>query len=150
MNQIGDEGVAELAGALQQKPNPPLTNLSLFGAGISSAGVAVLANSLKTNSTLYQLDLSGNSCGNEGTAALAEAIETNQQSGLGVLLLSEAHVCDEGAQALSKAIEANPNLTTVDVYGNDDVSPEVLAAIGTAVKANQKKKAAAAAEAASS
>ena len=97
----------------------------------------------------------------------ADAIATNQDSTLGVLLLSECHLGNNGAQALAQAslsmfetflfqfessqvkpilvfslqaIESNPNLTTVDCYGNDEVTPEVMASINKAVKENQKKK----------
>ena len=66
----GYVGLAEIAGALEQTPNPPLQNVSFYGAGITGAGMVVLANALKTNTTLYQLDLSSNSCGDDGPSAL--------------------------------------------------------------------------------
>ena len=60
MNELGDEGAAAIAKALEG--NTSLTHLALPNNGLTAGGVATLMAALKGNSTLETLDLGCAAC----------------------------------------------------------------------------------------
>jgi Ran GTPase-activating protein (RanGAP) involved in mRNA processing and transport len=132
-NPIGDAGAAEVARAL--KTNRTLQTISLSAAGIGAAGATALASAIKQNSTLTSLDLASNNLG-AGAVAMAQALAGN--SALAVLLIGDCHIDEEGGAALSEVLASNQALTTVDVFGNDAIAPETVAAISSAATRNRK------------
>ena len=75
--RIGDEGAFELARALASESGIGVVKLSLVDQAIGVAGLAELAETLKTHPVLMSLDVGGNPIGKQGAAILAEALQVN-------------------------------------------------------------------------
>ena len=75
--RIGDEGAFELARALASESGMGVVKLSLVDQAIGVAGLAELAETLKTHPVLMSLDVGGNPIGKPGAAILAEALQVN-------------------------------------------------------------------------
>ena len=75
--RIGDEGAFELARALASESGIGVVKLSLVDQAIGVAGLAELAETLKTHPVLMSLDVGGNPIGKPGAAILAEALQVN-------------------------------------------------------------------------
>ena len=78
-NRIGDEGAAEIAGALVA--NKTLTLLNLSHNLIGDEGVEELAEALSANGTLVTLDLRANKITARGGALLDKAQQTGRARG---------------------------------------------------------------------
>jgi hypothetical protein len=59
---------------------------------------------------------------------------------LSVLLLGDSHIGNSGAKRMVQTMDKNSTLTTVDVFGNDDIGTEVTRELEDAVRRNQKAK----------
>ncbi|KAK1735803.1 leucine-rich repeat protein [Skeletonema marinoi] len=130
-NEIDNEGVVALAGAL--KENATLTTLNLRLTQIGKEGAIALAEALKKNTTLTTLELLNNKIGNEGAIALAEALKKNTT--LTELDLGSNGIGKEGAIALAEALKENTTLTTMDL-GYNDIGNEGAIALADALKKN--------------
>ena len=75
--RIGDEGAFELARALASESGIGVVKVSLVDQAIGVAGLAELAETLKTHPVLMSLDVGGNPIGKQGAAILAEALQVN-------------------------------------------------------------------------
>ena len=110
--RIGDEGAFELARALASESGIGVVKLSLVDQAIGVAGLAELAETLKTHPVLMSLDVGGNPIGKQGAAILAEALQVNH-------LLSSLYFVpeDDGtgsaaavAEAIVEALSCNSQL----------------------------------------
>ena len=110
--RIGDEGAFELARALASESGIDVVKLSLVDQAIGVAGLAELAETLKTHPVLMSLDVGGNPIGKHGAAILAEALQVNH-------LLSSLYFVpeDDGtgsaaavAEAIVEALSCNSQL----------------------------------------
>ena len=110
--RIGDEGAFELARALASESGIGVVKLSLVDQAIGVAGLAELAETLKTHPVLMSLDVGGNPIGKHGAAILAEALQVNH-------LLSSLYFVpeDDGtgsaaavAEAIVEALSCNSQL----------------------------------------
>jgi hypothetical protein len=98
----------QLAAMLGTADGKEVTQVTLYGQGIGTAGAAELAEMLKTHPSIASLDLGDNPIGEAGTAVLAEALLTNHQ--LTSLL---CHAEDKGAEAIVEALSCNQKLVSV-------------------------------------
>ena len=134
-NQIGDAEAKALAQVIEKNLQLPLQQLNLSCNEIGDTGVRVLAQAIEKNPQLplQQLNLSGekeysdysdiyydlfysnhsdfNKIGDAGVQALTQAIEKNPQLPLQQLNLASNDIGDMGAKALLKMIENNPHLS---------------------------------------
>ena len=110
--RIGDEGAFELARALASESGIGVVKVSLVDQAIGVAGLAELAETLKTHPVLMSLDVGGNPLGKPGAAILAEALQVNH-------LLSSLYFVpeDDGtgsaaavAEAIVEALSCNSQL----------------------------------------
>ena len=110
--RIGDEGAFELARALASESGIGVVKVSLVDQAIGVAGLAELAETLKTHPVLMSLDVGGNPIGKQGAAILAEALQVNH-------LLSSLYFVpeDDGtgsaaavAEAIVEALSCNSQL----------------------------------------
>ena len=98
-NDIDDEGIETLAGALL--PNSNLRNLFLHRNRIMARGCQSLAALLENpNTNLEELHLNNNNFGNEGAHILANALTTNRK--LKTLDLGNNGITVEGYSSFSK------------------------------------------------
>jgi NLR family CARD domain-containing protein 3 len=97
-----------------------LQQLELNMNNIGDKGVAALAGALKTNSTLKGLWLARNNIGVEGATAMAEALTCNSKlQGLWFLSLSHNIIRDKGAKVLAKALKRNSTLQELNLDDNN-------------------------------
>ena len=114
-NTIGDSGAGALAEALQS-PATQLSYLLLDGCRITSHGVKILAEALKTNRSLTHLSLARSSTSCSATA-LAEALQWNRT--LTHLDLSNNQISDtEAAQLAQTLLDKNNTLAYLALYYN--------------------------------
>ncbi len=115
-NRITSIGVSILVDAL--KSNNTLQQLSLRNNDISDDGVRSLAKVLSiNNNTLNALDLGHNRITNEGMKHLAQMIKRNRT--LTDLYLPKNAISDEGVQILADAIENhNSTIEYLSLYSN--------------------------------
>jgi Ran GTPase-activating protein (RanGAP) involved in mRNA processing and transport len=99
-NSIGVAGMALIADVI--KSNKVLLRLDLSSNQVESMGCGLLAGALSHNCTLQELDLTGNGIDLEGITFLAEAIRRN--TGLKTLALARNSIGDAGATVLAEAI----------------------------------------------
>eukprot|EP00900_Chrysochromulina_parva_P010136 jgi/Chrpa1/19123/Chrysochromulina_OHIO_Genome00010434-RA len=148
-NQLGDAGVAILAGALStpagSEPLPFEMTLSLGAANIGRLGAIALADLLRRPSnTVVNLALDWNAIGMEGSVALGNALSryrvgsgVMQNTALRVLGLERCSVGDAGAIALGTALSDNPllPLREIRLEGNG-IGPAGAARLGSALETN--------------
>jgi hypothetical protein len=148
-NQLGDAGVAILAGALStpagSEPLPFEMTLSLGAANIGRLGAIALADLLRRPSnTVVNLALDWNAIGMEGSVALGNALSryrvgsgVMQNTALRVLGLERCSVGDAGAIALGTALSDNPllPLRVIRLEGNG-IGPAGAARLGSALETN--------------
>lgn len=111
-NQIGDKGVAALAGTCARcMPLPNLKELNLSENHLGDAACASLAEAFGRGAmrSLQELMLGCNEIGNDGLASLAAAATAGAPALNGdrlELLLEENRIGDEGLKALTAAVAA--------------------------------------------
>ena len=76
-NQLGDDGVSVLAGALHGSGGAVLSQLGLQRNGLGDAAASAIAAALRTNARLQNLSFEGNQIGPTGAQALGTALSTN-------------------------------------------------------------------------
>lgn len=103
-NPLGDEGLEEVAIALQR--NTTLRELDLSRCGFRLVGTQSLFAALRVRRSLPSLDLSGNDLGQHVGAIEVLASAVAQGSGLQVLDLSSNSLGDTEVELLSGALEA--------------------------------------------
>ncbi|GAA6086074.1 leucine-rich repeat-containing protein 34 isoform X2 [Tachysurus ichikawai] len=119
-----DCGLQSLCEALIS--NHSLCFLDLRCNRITRDGARHLAGLLKQNDTLKILDLSFNRIEDEGAVCLSNAIML-KHTGLRALSIQSNDVSTIGLLSLSKAINTNPHLTHVYIWGNRLEEPVCVA-----------------------
>ncbi|XP_060718027.1 leucine-rich repeat-containing protein 34 isoform X3 [Tachysurus vachellii] len=119
-----DCGLQRLCEALMS--NHSLCYLDLRCNRITRDGARHLAEVLKQNDTLKILDLSFNRIEDEGAVCLSDAIML-KHTGLRALSIQSNNVSTLGLLSLSKAINTNPHLTHVYIWGNRLEEPVCVA-----------------------
>jgi Ran GTPase-activating protein (RanGAP) involved in mRNA processing and transport len=117
--------------ALQSLPDAPCNTLDLSWNDISDAGIAKLAEFLKTDERIMRLDLSYNQMGEQGANAMAEMLTINKR--LFHLYLTGNKVGDIGGLALAQAIGNNTTLRTAEL-GNMDLGHKTFTMLGISLK----------------
>jgi Ran GTPase-activating protein (RanGAP) involved in mRNA processing and transport len=135
LNGIGDVGLSALADSLMQ--NESLERFVVQRNGLSSSIVlASFANVLKINRGLKELDLCRNSIDDVGTTILADGLKVNTT--LTYLDLSFNIFEDDGATSILNALAGwNTTLTTLKLWGNENISETIRSAIKAFVDANR-------------
>ncbi|XP_026863835.2 leucine-rich repeat-containing protein 34 isoform X2 [Electrophorus electricus] len=110
-----DSGVERLCEALMQ--NHTLHYLDLRCNRITRDGAKCLAEVLKQNGTLEILDLASNRIEDEGAVYLSEAI-AQPHSKLRALAIPSNSIATVGLVSLTKAMNVNPCLTHIYIWGN--------------------------------
>ena len=121
-NEIGAEGCARLAQALEQHACPHLTRLDLAWNKIDTEGCTRLAQALEQHAlpSLACLDLGWNKIGAEGCDHLAQALGQGACPNLTQLHLEENKIGNEGCVCLAQGLQqrACPTLTQLHLGGN--------------------------------
>lgn len=138
---LNDEDGVNLAEMLEY--NQFLQKLELEGNILGVTAAAAIGDALKKNNSLHSLNLESNNLtasGNDqkGIIKLAEALMVN--TSLRVLMLSKNGITAQAGEYFVKAVEANEELTLVDLSGNDpSLSVEQLRRIDAAVQRNRER-----------
>lgn len=119
-NQIGDQGLIELAHAL--KVNASLRVLNLSNNQIREGGIPEFVISLSLNYSLQDLCLSINKINNSGLSALSGFLRDNKT--LKVLDISRNQFSDGGFIDFAKGLAQNKGITTLNLQKNKDVTDE--------------------------
>ncbi|XP_072514409.1 leucine-rich repeat-containing protein 34 [Salminus brasiliensis] len=119
-----DSGVERLCEALML--NRTLRYLDLCCNRISRDGVKCLAGVLKENNTLEILDLSSNRIEDDGAVYLSEAIK-QPHCKLRALSIPSNNIATTGLLSLTKAMDTNPHLTHIYIWGNRLEEPVCVA-----------------------
>ena len=131
-NQLWDEGVTALAGALRD--NTALTRLGLAANFVREEGAGALGAMLAGNSALRELHLGHNSVGGGGATAIAAALSGNPRCGLRVLTLDNNDIGHVGASAIAAALAApDCPLEELSLDGNS-IRTEGAVALGEALQ----------------
>ena len=124
-NNIRSEGGRSLGRMLRR--NSSLTDLNLSLNRLEDEGGRLLIDGLRKNSTLQNLNLSSNSLASQSTSVLTKVIEetpqgyslikTNENSinSLEEINLSSNNLSDNDILRLSKAVQMNNKLTSLDL-----------------------------------
>jgi len=110
--KLGDTACEAVGKALQK--NVKVTTLWLNGNRIGPRGVAKFVDALldgPESSALLFLDLTGNPIGDDGARALARFLETDPQ--LHKLVMKQTQVEDAGAEAINEALDSNTHLEEI-------------------------------------
>eukprot|EP00928_Gymnodinium_smaydae_P006382 TRINITY_DN12254_c0_g1_i1.p1 TRINITY_DN12254_c0_g1~~TRINITY_DN12254_c0_g1_i1.p1 ORF type:complete len:387 (-),score=138.15 TRINITY_DN12254_c0_g1_i1:55-1215(-) len=141
---LNDEDGVSLAGMLEK--NTYLQKLECEGNNLGVMAAKAIGEALKKNETLRSLNLESNNLtasGNDqkGIIELANSLRGNRA--LRVLMLSKNGVAHEAGECFEKAIEANENLTLVDLSGSDpSLRIEQLRKIDAFVRRNRERQSA--------
>ncbi|GMI53091.1 hypothetical protein ScalyP_jg11608 [Parmales sp. scaly parma] len=119
MNNITDEGVNELCGALSDDKSH-CEVIDLRSNAFGSLAAQKLGVALGTNIYVQELFLSHNDIGGEGAAALCASLAPTNAgfSAISVLDLRHCGIDDAGAERLGKSLVGNTALKTVSFCGN--------------------------------
>jgi len=119
MNNITDEGVNELCGALSDDKSH-CEVIDLRSNAFGSLAAQKLGVALGTNIYVQELFLSHNDIGGEGAAALCASLAPTNAgfSAISVLDLRHCGIDDAGAERLGKSLVGNTALKTVGFWGN--------------------------------
>ena len=94
---VGDDGAADIAGAL--RTNTKLQTLLMRNCGLGDASAVSFASALRENSTLKSLNIQRNNINQEGTTAIAETLQCYNHT------LSCVHFDQTGLDKLHKLIQ---------------------------------------------
>ena len=115
-NNIGDDGIAQLATALQANTTIKLLCISA-NFSIAVNGAKSLGRALSVNSSLEKLDISYIRIGDDGIAHIANALQTNAT--LKVMDILDCNISDKGAESLAKALSVNISLEMLNICDNN-------------------------------
>ena len=126
-NMLGEEGTKAICEAFEQ--NTMLKELNISGGlyGASSiggpAGAKHVAKMLGVNGGgLTKLSISANHVGDEGVGAICEAIQSNKENKLVSLDMSYNSIGQEGVKSVATMVAITDGLTSVDLFGNHDLT----------------------------
>ena len=111
-NNIGDDGIARLATALQANTTMQILDVS-GNDGITVNGAKSLGKALSVNSSLEELNIRSTSIGDEGVAHIANALQTNTT--MKVLNVSKCGISCKGAESLARALSVNSSLEKLNI-----------------------------------
>ena len=114
-NNIGDDGIAQLATALQANTTIKSLHISA-NFSIAVNGAESLGRALSVNSSLEELDISYTRIGDEGVAHIANALQTNTT--LKVMDVLDCGISCKGAESLAKALSVNISLEMLNISDN--------------------------------
>jgi Ran GTPase-activating protein (RanGAP) involved in mRNA processing and transport len=119
-NSIGRAGALAIASALLE--TTVLKKLFLNDNNIGQGGAVALAEMLQMNGCLRELGLGHAAIGNFGAAAIVDSLKSNAT--LKILDMTGNNISDHGARAALKVMkEYNVTILTLNLEGNDDISP---------------------------
>ena len=134
-NNIGDDGIAHIATALQ-KSTTMMTKLDISTCNISDEGAESIARALAVNKLLqmlYYIDISDN-----GIACIATTLQTN--STLRTLFIRGDTTTDGGALSLAAALTANSSIEHLWLSWSSTNPDSTLKKIGECVRKSTLKK----------
>ena len=132
-NNIGDDGIAHLATAIQA--NTTLKILNIRGNfGITVSGAESLGRALSVNSSLEELNSRFTSIGDEGVAHIANALQANTT--MKVLDVSNCDISCKGAESLARTLAASSSLEKLYISGNKFVDDKAALSLGAALMTN--------------
>ena len=114
-NNIGDDGIAHLATALQANTTMKILDISR-NRGITSYGAKSLGRALSVNSSLEVLDIRYTSIGDEGVAHIASGLQTNTT--MKELIAKRCAISCNGAESLGRALSVNSSLVVLNIKFN--------------------------------
>ena len=139
-NNIGDDGIARLATALQA--NTIMVTLKILNIsgnrGIAVNGAKSLGRVLSVDSSsLEELDISDTSIGDKGVAHIANTLQTNTT--MKVLNVSKCGITCKGAESLARALSVNSSLKELTINSNH-IGDDGIAHIAIALQLNNTLK----------
>ena len=135
-NNIGAEGITQLAGILRPPCMLKQVSLEWNNIGVVDQGIEVLADVMSSNRTVVSLDLRNNRIGPEGAVALAGMIRSN--STLQRLDLRWNELGPAGGREILNGAQANKQLGSLEVAGNK-IPEELLNSIDAVISKGERK-----------
>ena len=129
-NEIGDNGIAHIATALQTNT---MKTLDISDCSISDEGAESLARALAVNRSLLELNISFNKIGDNGIAHIATVLQKNTT--LRTLDISSCSISDEGTESLARALAVNKSLQELNI-GFNEIGDNGIAHIAIVLKTN--------------
>ena len=129
-NEIGDNGIAHIATALQTNT---MKTLDISDCSISDEGAESLASALAVNRSLLELNISFNKIGDNGIAHIATVLQKNTT--LRTLAISSCSISDEGTESLARALAVNKSLQELNI-GFNEIGDNGIAHIAIVLKTN--------------
>ena len=112
-NNIGDDGITAIAGALSNSQQ--IKELNIKQCGITLTGARSLAAGLLVNYSVRRLDVSENNISDDGITAIAGTLSNSQISELNI---SRCGITLTGARLLAAVLPINNSIKRLDVSGN--------------------------------
>ena len=133
-NNIGDDGVAQLATTFLNQANTTMKILDISdNPSIAVNGAKALAGALSVNSSIEKLNISWTRIGDEGVALIANALQENTT--MKELHVSDCGMSDMGAKSLGRALSGNSSLKKLNISCNR-IGDEGVAHIADALHTN--------------
>ena len=132
-NNIGNDGMSAISGALSLDPMKNIEVLTLDNIGIDGSGAHQIAQSFKHMPTLKVLSLSKNRIGGSGATTLIEPLMDHPDE-LKALILNDCDIGPNGATAiLLKLEEVKPKHLIILSLGGNSIRDTGAGAIGHAL-----------------
>ena len=135
-NNIGEDGIARLATALQANTTMKILDIR-NNHGIAVNGAKSLGRALSVNSSLEELNISDTSIGDRGVAHIAHALQTNTT--MKVLDVSNCGISYKGAESLARTLSFNSSLEELNI-SYTSIGDEGVAYIASALQTNTTMK----------
>jgi Ran GTPase-activating protein (RanGAP) involved in mRNA processing and transport len=131
-NQLRDQGVVMIAGALQT--NTTLKSLTLAETQMTAVSCSILAASLLQNSTLERLNIADNRVRDEGSISIAAVLKQNTT--LTGLNLFGNQITEAGVVPMVEALNENSTLEKVNLASNPSLGDAVYEALERMIESN--------------
>ena len=103
--------------------------LVLAKCGLCSSHIKLLSDGIKQNPTLTHVNFNKNELENDSAELLATLLLVKKSKKLQELHLAENKIEDAGAMQLLNALDKSPDLTELNLKGNQQISEDVMGPI---------------------
>jgi Ran GTPase-activating protein (RanGAP) involved in mRNA processing and transport len=136
-DRIIDDEIASSIGDILKTKDATIKSLCIKNTAISTLGIKLITDALKTNKTLEMLYISGNKIGFDGANYISEILKTNKT--LKVLDINSNNICAGSAKLIAEGLKGNTTLKELYISDNN-IGDDGIKAIIEVLKDNNTLK----------